>query len=209
MKEETLGEVFKRYRKAEGKKIERIEDELKISKRMLLALENNDFKSLPNDLYTKNIIKTYAKYLDLDYNKLLNLYEKKRQQFEQGKEPEQNKEKVKVYITPKIIKIVLISLLIIALLVYLGFQIEKIFKAPQLIILQPEKNEIISQNFIEIKGKTEKEASVFINGKEIFLDSNGEFKASLDLQKGLNLIKISAVKKHSRENTIFREILVQ
>jgi len=209
MKEETLGQVFKRYREAENIKIEQIEKDKKISKRMILAIEADDYKNLPDDLYTKNIIKTYASYLSLDYNKLLNLYLAGREKFRQNSIQPENPKKIKVYLTPQRIRNIIIIVLLAALFVYLGFQIYNIYQPPQLTVYQPDKNLISSSNFIEIKGITEKEARVFINEKEVFLDSQGNFSATLDLQKGLNMIKISAVKKQGRANTIYREILVQ
>lgn len=208
MKKETLGQVFQRYRQAENLKIDQIEKDTNISQKMLLALENDDYLTLPDDLYTKHLIKTYAKYLSLDYNKLLNLYEQGKSQSGHVREIKKQ-DKARVYLTPKMVRIGLAVLIIVALIIYLGFEINKIFTAPDLVILAPANDIKISENFIEINGQTEKEARVFINEKEIFIDSQGGFKATIDLQKGINYIKISAVKKHSRENIIFREVLVE
>ncbi len=204
---EKLGKVFKRYREEAGLKIEQVEKDTKISQRMLLALENDNYDILPEDLYVKNIIKTYAEYLFLDYNKLLNLYRTSRGEIKDEKF--KIKKTNRVYITPQIFRYIVISVIFLILAVYLGLQINNIFTMPDLVVYQPDKNLTTSQNFIEIKGKTEKETRVLINNKEIYIDSNGEFKATLDLQKGLNTIKISASKKHSKENVIFREVLVQ
>jgi len=170
-------------------------------------LENDNYDILPEDLYTKNIIKTYADYLALDYNKLLNLYKEGHSGIKGAGQKAVKKNRI--YITPQIFRYIIISAIVLALIIYLGLQINKIFIAPELIVTQPEKNLTTSQNFIEIKGKTEKESRVFINNKEIYIDSNGEFRATLDLQKGLNTIKIAAVRKHSKENVIFREVLAQ
>ena len=204
---EKLGKVFKRYREEAGLKIEQVEKDTKISQRMLLALENDNYDILPEDLYVKNIIKTCAEYLFLDYNKLLNLYRTSRGEIKDEKF--KIKKTNRVYITPQIFRYIVISVIFLILAVYLGLQINNIFTMPDLVVYQPDKNLTTSQNFIEIKGKTEKETRVLINNKEIYIDSNGEFKATLDLQKGLNTIKISASKKHSKENVIFREVLVQ
>ncbi|MCX6740160.1 MAG: helix-turn-helix domain-containing protein [Candidatus Parcubacteria bacterium] len=206
MKDETLGQVFKRYREAEGIKISRVENDLNISHRIIEAIENDNYQSLPDDLYLRNFIKAYAKYLSLDFNRLLVLYTAVRNNKTARSAPTL---KVKVMITPQRLKIFFIVVVFLCLIGYLGFQINKIFQPPELIIYWPDKDMAISQNFIEIRGKTEKEARVFINEKEIFLDYNGEFKANLDLPKGINLIKISAGKKHSQEKVIYREILVQ
>ncbi|MBD3359454.1 MAG: hypothetical protein GF365_01990 [Candidatus Buchananbacteria bacterium] len=207
MKKETLGQVFQRYRQVEDLTIEQIEKETKISHKMIKALENDDYSSLPDDLYAKHLIKAYAKYLSLDYNKLLNLYEQgKIQSYINKKKPKEKK--LRIYLTPKMVRIGLVVIIILALGTYLGFQVNKIFSPPELVIYNPANDAKISENFIEIKGQTEEEARVFINEKEIFLDSQGLFKTTIDLQKGINYIKISAVKKHSRPNTIFRQVLV-
>ena len=192
MKKETLGQVFKRYREAEDLKLRQVEKDTKISQRMLLAIENDDYVSLPDELYVKNIIRTYAKYLSLDYNKLLTLYEAAKQKATNGKGKKGEAKEMRVYLTPQRVRNGLIVLAILILLIYLGWQISQIFESPDLIIIQPSQDLIIKENFIEIKGQAEKEARVFINEKEVFLDSQGEFKATLDLQKGLNIIKISA-----------------
>ncbi len=209
MKNETFGQVLKRYRTNENITISKIEEETKISRRMIEAIENNDYNRFPEDLYIRNLIKVYATYLSLDYNRLLSLYEKGKENTSQEKKPVKINKPTKVYLTPIIVRNAVIIIIVLLLLIYLGWQVNKIFEAPELIINEPPQETIITENFIEVKGSTEKEAQVFINDKEVFLDSNGQFKATLDLQKGLNIIKIRATKKHSRENIIYREVLVQ
>src|SRR3989344_5097352 len=143
MKKESLGQIFKRYREAERIKIEQVEKETKISKRMILAMESDDYEILPDDLYVKNLIKTYAQYLELDYNKLLPLYEKAKNF--QPKKQSAGKQ-FKVYITPQMIRNILIVIVVIFLLGYLGFQVKGIFTPPNLIVLSPEKNLALEQN---------------------------------------------------------------
>ena len=207
MAQETVGQVFKRYRQAENCKLEQVEKDTKISTRVLQSLESDDYRSLPDPLYVKHIIKTYANYLALDYNKLLRLYEEKVAQADYKQEVKAKP--VKVYLTPAMVRIALVSLAIIFILAYLGLQLKKIYTPPELTIMQPAQDIKTEQTFIEIKGQTEKEARVYINEKEVFLDSEGYFTAELDLQKGLNYLKISAVKKNSKPNIVYRQILVQ
>jgi len=209
MKNETLGQVFQRYRQADKIKLEKIEQDLKISRKIIQALENDDFAILPDELYTRHIIKAYANYLSLDFNKLLVLYEKGLKDFKSDQEKKPKQKKMRIYLTPQGFRNGIIVLIIILLLSYLGWQINHIYTPPELIIYQPQEDLIIQENYIEIKGKTAKEARVFVNEKEIFADAMGEFAASIDLQNGLNIIKISAAKKNSKPNIVFREILVQ
>ena len=209
MKKETLGQVFQRYRKGENLRIEKIERETKISKRMLLAVENDKYEDFPDDLYARNIIKTYAQYLELDYNRLIVLYEEAISKIEDEKPAKTKSKSVKVFLTPNMIKIGIIALVVIILVSYLGWQVNHIFQPPQLVVFYPGEDLIVQDKYIDIKGSAEQEARVFINDKEVFLDKKGDFEATLDLQKGANTIKISAEKKHSREKVIYREVLVQ
>lgn len=208
MKDETLGQIFKRYREAEGIKISQVEKETKINHRMIEALENDNYRAMPDELYVKNIIKTYASYLNLDFNRLLLLYDAAKKH-QAPAAPQAQPQEVKVILTPQRVRNMIIVAVVLILFGYLGWQLTQVFQAPKLVIYQPVKDLVTTQNFIDISGKTEKEAQVFINDKEVYLDYNGEFKTTLDLQKGLNLIKISAVKKRSAANTVYRQILVQ
>jgi len=209
MHQETLGQILKRYRQEARKKVEQVENDTKISQRMILAAESDNYSIIPDDLYGRNIIKTYAQYLGLDYNRLLTIYDQARTKANLNKAKIEESQKVKVYLTPQRTRNILIIIGLIILIGYFAWQVSQIYQPPKLLVSQPDKNLITSQSFIEVKGQTEKEARVFINGKEVFLDSQGDFKADLDLQKGLNLIKISAVKKHSKESIVYREVLVQ
>ncbi|MCX6743282.1 MAG: helix-turn-helix domain-containing protein [Candidatus Parcubacteria bacterium] len=186
MKDETLGQVFKRYRESEGLKIAQVEKDIKISHRMIEALEADDYRALPDEIYVKNFIKTYARYLSLDYNKLLVLYDAVLAQKSSVVTAAKVKP-VKVILTPQRVRNAIIGVTVLVLIIYLGWQLNNIFQPPQLLVYSPENNLATDKNYIEIKGKTEKEARVYINEKEVFLDVNGEFRATLDLQKGINL----------------------
>jgi len=207
---ETIGQVLRRYRLENGYLVKEVEVELLISARHIEALERDDFQSLPADLYIINFIKSYAKLLGLDEQRLLNLYQKQREQV--GLESDLNKNPIKrtrEIITPKRMKIGLLVLFGVLLLVYLSWQISQIFAPPWLEVTQPADNIILKQSYVLVSGSTQKEALVFINNKEIFLDGNGKFSTTLDLQKGLNIIKISAQKKYSREAAVYKQILVE
>ncbi len=56
MKNETLGRVFSRYRKAEGKEIKQVENDIKISRRVIQLIEADDYEKLPDEVYLKHII---------------------------------------------------------------------------------------------------------------------------------------------------------
>ena len=208
---ETIGQILKRYRSGADLTVQKFAKITNIPTTIIVDIENDAFGSMSGDFYVKNYIKTYAKYFKLDYDKLVSVYEKQiGGQVSKDDTSTSIKNKTqRVFITPKIIKLVAVISVAVILVFYLGFQVKKIFTPPYLEVTTPDRNLVITDNFIEIRGLTAKEARVFINEKELFTDSHGFFTTTLDIQDGINLIKISAKKKHSKESVIFREILVQ
>ncbi len=62
----TIGESLKRARKKLNLSLEDAAERTKIAKMFLIALENDDVSSLPQGVYTRNFLRSYAKFLQLD-----------------------------------------------------------------------------------------------------------------------------------------------
>ena len=70
----TFGQDLKRERELRGISLAEIADFSKISLRLLRALEDNQLSILPGKFFTRGIIRTYAKYLGLEEEAVLNQY---------------------------------------------------------------------------------------------------------------------------------------
>ena len=208
--EETLGEKLRQARRYKNLKIEDIAKKINIRAKYLVALEEERFENLPNGLYGKNFLKEYATFLGLNHQELLNnLVE----QAAAGQDTDPFSQKIvkrnKFIIFPKIIKNTLLAGAVLICFLYLIFYFKKIISPPKLIISQPEKNLLTSDNYITISGQTEPEAEVDINSEPILNNHNGYFSQTINLKQGLNSIVIKSKKKYSREQTVTREILVK
>ena len=73
-KELLSGNDLKKFRKALGIDIMEIHSITKISISVLNAIEENRFDRLPPDIYLKNFLKSYAKILRLDSQKVVDGY---------------------------------------------------------------------------------------------------------------------------------------
>ncbi len=206
---ETLGSVLRRYREEAGLSLERFEQLTKIPRSVLQHLESDNLEKLPGDFYIRKYLRLYAQYLKLKESKLVAKYE---EQVEVGPAPTPQappQAQQRLIITPQLLKLGAIALIAVLIVGYLVLQVRNIFEEPFLIVTVPSEDLVITDNFIEIRGQAEKEADVYINNKQIFTDARGYFQTTLDLQQGINILRISAQKKHSQESIIFREILVQ
>lgn len=71
----TFGERLKRERELREVSLEEVAKATRISERFLTALENEDWKKLPGGLFGRAFVRTAARYLGLDEEKLLGEYD--------------------------------------------------------------------------------------------------------------------------------------
>ena len=192
----TAGEVIKEKRKALGKSLDTISSDTKIQKRYLEYIENNEFDKFDSPVFASGFIKIYAQYLGLDVDKVLALYRRSLNipsKTKKTKKPKREKKKIKI--SPKTIGLGLLILFIISIAGYIGYQIYKFQKPPELTILQPQDEFSSQEENILIKGKTQSGAIIEINGKQIKVNNNGEFEYEYKLTQGVNTISIKAWKE--------------
>lgn len=71
---ETLGGFFQHARKRQGLSLDQLASQTRIQQRHLLALEEEDFASLPAKVFTKGFVRSYARSLGLDEDEALQLF---------------------------------------------------------------------------------------------------------------------------------------
>lgn len=69
------GEYLQQIRVKQGKELSDVAKELKINVKQLIALEADDYKSLPEAPFVKGYYRTYAKFLNVDSDALIQRFE--------------------------------------------------------------------------------------------------------------------------------------
>lgn len=201
---ETLGEKLRKVREGKNFSLQETSKKIDIQEKYLSALENGDYHEMPGEAYIKNFLIRYLEFLGLDKNTTLGLYEKE-------KISSQNKELKplkKGIVASQVFRKIFQFLIVFFLLAYLGWGVKKIIIPPYLTITSPVDNLITKDNSIKIVGKTEEEASIKINDKLSASNFKGNFEEVVELKPGLNIIKITTSKKHSREKIITRNVML-
>lgn len=214
----TIGEKLKQERLATGFKLETIAKEINISKDYLMLIEEGDFEELPGEVYIINFLRIYATFLKLDYKKILDEYEIEKNihqlmKKEKNKIFKKNSENTKTQwysiITASLIKKTIVILVVLSSLLFLWSKVNNIIAPPFLKIINPKNSFTTSDNQLEILGQTEVGARILINGQDVMVNTDGIFLEKINLQSGLNTIKISAIKKYSKTIDVFREVIVK
>lgn len=145
----SIGQELKRERELRGISLEEIADATKINIRFLRALEEDRLDMLPEQFFTRGIIRTYAKYLGLDEQSALNTYledlqtQEPQETSDVGEYPELGEE-VESFPKQKKISLLfaLMALAIIALFVVMYFVIGNKENPPS----STNKRESVTQN---------------------------------------------------------------
>ncbi|OGR01292.1 MAG: hypothetical protein A2505_10375 [Deltaproteobacteria bacterium RIFOXYD12_FULL_55_16] len=73
---ETLGSFLKRHRQSQGKDLGEIAEKTRIHASTLRAIEEDNHKALPAEVFTRGFVRNYARYLGLDPDQALAWYVK-------------------------------------------------------------------------------------------------------------------------------------
>jgi cytoskeletal protein RodZ len=209
----TLGERLRKVREEAGLTLDDAEAGTQIRRKYLEAMEDGQYSLLPGPVYIENFLKKYATWLKVSEEFVLDVYRHQEQKIlKKEYRPDWSQQRSKVprsIITPRVIKIVLISLIILACLTYVGLEVAKIFSPPPLTITDPRENSTVHEQSIQIIGKTQPEVTVTINGQQVYADAKGNFTEMITLKEGLNTIVISASKERSKPTIVQRNVLFE
>ena len=70
-----LNEILREAREVKGATLGQAESATRVRQKYLKAMEEGDWASLPEPLYTRGFLRSYARYLGLDGTAMLKLFE--------------------------------------------------------------------------------------------------------------------------------------
>lgn len=208
----SIGEDLSQARRKFNLSLAAVEHRIGIGKQYLEALENNDWGFLPGEVYAKNFLKRYGDFLGLLWADLQKKYSREVEKYVYWGEEKKKKfgvDKKKLFSFPKLVRNFLVGAVIAVALGYIGIQVYGFVKAPELALLYPEENFEAKGGFVKILGKAEAESVVSLNDKEIATDNDGYFAVDMNLNKGLNVIKMEAEKSYGQKTVVYRRIIVE
>lgn len=206
----TIGDLLKKRREQLNISLEDAEKELRIRKKYLRFLEENNFNQLPSTSYIKGFIRNYSRFLGLDEEKVLAFF---RRQFEEDKKPEIIPKGLTAFLNEPVIKItpqrsliIGVSIIVIIFFAYLLVQLRVLISPPPIELFAPSEDKVVNSSTLIVKGKTLPDAKILVNGREINLDKNGNFHYNLELQEGVNSLTIEAIGSNNKKTTLTRNI---
>ncbi len=198
----TVGEILSQKRKELGLTLEEIEKETKIRRQYLEAIEKNNFSAIPESTIVKGFIRNYAQSLGLLPENVLAVFRRDFRENQKGQiiprgmvEPLDEKG---FYWTPKATLVVILSLLVFGFVFFFVRQYLGLSSAPPLEVLSPKEGQVIKDK-VSVIGRTDKDASVKIEGTVITVSADGTFKEEIVLPRGENVIVIEASNRQGKK----------
>lgn len=209
----TFGEKLKKAREEAGLTRQKVAQLLNIQIKYLKSLEEEEIEKLPPNVYIKGFLRKYVKLLNLEPNELVAEYEKEAgvaQSFKEKSHRSLPQLRSRWFtITPKVLSIVLGSLVFILIIGYLIYQLNVLIGPPRLTIEEPMNNLVIDKTTIAVKGQSEPGAQLTINGQQIYINEDGGFSQEINLNQGANIIKIEVTNRFGKSRSETRQILVR
>lgn len=204
----TLGEKLKKIRSEYRISLNEVSKNTKIQMKYLEFLENGEYEKLPAEVYVRGFVRSYANFLGTDESTLVKMYERERK-IQKNIKKEQFSEQREVafhfprfFITPKVFIMTGIAIIVCGGFVYLYREFQSFASVPRLVVIEPSDGQIISDQEIFVRGTTEKDATLMINGQPVLVRDGGEFYERIHLQPGLNAFTVISTNKFKKEKSV-------
>jgi len=209
----TFGDKLKKTREEAGLSKQKVAQLLNIQLRYLENLEQGDIEKIPADVYTRGLLRKYARVLGIEKETLIDEYEKELKITDHFKKNDHrllpNLRSTRFAVTPKFLMVVFGSFLFILAVGYLAYQLNVLVSPPKLIIFNPIDNLITGSSTIVIGGQTDPGAQLTINNQQTYIDKDGKFKQEINLNLGLNNIEIKSTNRFEKSRYETRKILLE
>jgi len=207
----ALGEKLRNLRRSQAVSLEMIETLTRVRKCYLEALEWGRYDLLPDPLYTRNYIRSYARALNADETYFLELYEEESGRMDllaPHRLPRERVNKKSFFVATHWLSGVVLGVAALAVVGYLGYQANQLLSAPTVALLNPADDSAVASALLPVSGTVEsKEVQVKINGTDVVVKDDNTFSTTLDLVRGLNVVTVEAKRRYSKSAIIYRRVV--
>jgi len=207
----NLGEKLRTLRRSQAVSLEMMEKITRVRRHYLEALEWGRYELLPDPLYTRNFIRSYARALSADETYLLELYEEESgltDLLDPHRLPRERVRKGSFVVSTRLMSGVALLVVVLGMFGYLGSQASHLLAPPEVIVLNPTDQSAVHSALLPVTGYVKSdEVQVSINGKDVVVNEDKSFAVTLDLARGLNVIKVEAKRRYSRPAVVYRRVV--
>ncbi len=204
-----IGVWLRQEREARGWTLEKASRETKILPKYLRAIEDEHFEELPEGLVRRNFIRGYLQILGGESEFLHQIEMLIQPEVQARVHPVHPPLGLRAGLFPLDWRILATVLAVLGLVVYLGYEVWMLASPPILNLADPVRDAATVTPIIRVSGSTDPRAIVLVNDRSVPKDRAGNFETTVDLEGGVNVIKVQAKKKYSRPRVEYRMVLFE
>jgi len=209
--QKTVGRRLKEARRKKRLSIEQVEEATKVRAKYLEAIEADHWKQFPSFIYVLGFVRRYSDFLGLDSRKIAEEFKREFGHTPRAFPLKSQREKLvvnRLIITPRLVLGIAAIAVVVLIVGYIIYSVEKFSRAPQLEVTFPQ-TEVVTQKDIVIEGNTSSTAIVEINNQLVSVDDAGHFSQAVELTLGVNFYEIKSKSRLGKESTKVLKILYE
>ncbi|OJI06902.1 hypothetical protein BK004_02060 [bacterium CG10_46_32] len=207
---QTIGEQLGKVREGAGLSLDSLSKFLRIKRVYLEAIESGSYAELPGEIYCLEFIKRYATALRMDPEKASRLYRAER------KTIQPHEQAWRLFTNPRVARpnarwigrIAAFSV-VLAFSWYAVLFGKSVLGSPNLEVASPTEYSETQNSKVVISGTARGTRSILLNGESVPMEQDGSFLETLSLAPGYHVLRITALGRAGKENTVYRAVLVQ
>jgi len=212
----SLGERLRGLREQAGMSMEGVAREMKTSSRHVRALEQGDWHAFSAKVYAQGAVRQMTKALQIAEPDALVILCAREWDIAYGIRGDTNHRTPRAVARPRRFMVTPRRMgagaavgMAVLLIVFLGARLLAFTAAPGLTIQRPADQGLFDAPIVRVTGKTEKESSLTVNGRELTLDEQGNFDEEIELQSGANELHFISRNRFGKTQTAVRNIFVE
>ena len=211
---ETIGEKIKKKRAELKLSLEEVAREIQAPVKYIRALEEDDYALFSAKVYALGFFKKLLETLAFEdkegiLKEFNNEWEIKMFRKDKVATPLPENRGKEPHFTPKRMWLLGGGILLLFFLVFLGSRFIDFVGSPEINLTEPQDQITLSEPLVRVRGNTEKEGHLTVNGREITIDENGNFNQEIELLPGLNALEFIVKNKFNKESKVVRYIFVK
>lgn len=204
-----LKEVIAEGMDAKGFTVKKLAEATGVAEGYLKLFADGDLRKLPPAPYVRGYLTKIAHVTDLDRDDLWHRYRSEIGGLGSSG-PADRLPNNRFAIKTQRKKLLLAGTLAVMIAAYLGWNARALIGVPRLTLTEPaEETTSAAEPSAVIAGRTDSSAKLTINGEQLYLEGNGQFRKEYALQEGLNNFEVIAKKFLGGQAQLTRKIIFQ
>ena len=202
----SIGPTIKEARLRKKISLAHLENETKIKKDFLIAIEGENWAILPDLPVVTGFIKNIASVLSLNESQLTAMLRRDYPPKKLAINPRPDVSDRFTW-TPRFTFFAAAGAIFVFILGYLIFQYKSFVTPPVLSVSRPKEGAIVTTGTVRVEGETDPNATVKVNNQPVLVADDGNFSVDIEIYEGTGEIVVVATSRTGRETTVRRTII--